>query len=118
MPKVRVSDSAHKEIDLLRGNKTQKDFIDMLINRYKKYDTLKKKLHQKDLEIERLRGQKPATPYKSRSYTDSCKPVACLRNLRIFPTNRQVACHEHCKFKYPVEYRACQETKAERSIQT
>lgn len=56
MPKVRVSDSAHKEIDLLRGNKTQKDFIDMLINRYKQYDTLKKKLHEKDVEIETLKN--------------------------------------------------------------
>lgn len=60
MPKVRISDNAHKQIDLLRGNKTQKDFIDTLIRRYNQAQTLKKNLHEKELEVERLRCEKPS----------------------------------------------------------
>ena len=60
MPKVRVSDSAHKEIDLLRGNKTQKEFIDTLIKTYKQYDVIKKEKHQLKLEVAKLRSEKAA----------------------------------------------------------
>lgn len=125
--KVRVANSALKEIDLLRGNKTQKEFINVLIKTYKQHDVLRKKLHEKDVEIAKLRSEKAAEVSKGqKAYTSLRKPklplpqppqtpIPCLRNIRIFASDQRL-CHEVCKLKHPVEYRACQETKAERSM--
>ena len=41
-------------------------------------------------------------------------PLACLRRLRIYPTNRQIACEQVCKLHHIAEYRACRELRSER----
>jgi len=38
-------------------------------------------------------------------------PTKCLRNITIYPSNRQITCEENCKLKYPEKYRACMFSK-------
>lgn len=70
MAKVRVSDSDHKEINILRRNKTQEDFIHILLSSYKQHDVLRKEKHELEAKIEKLRSEKPTEADKT-----SCRSV-------------------------------------------
>ena len=62
-----------------------------------------------------LEGVRLPSSSLSDSTTDPSKPIQCLRRLRIFHSNRQIACETNCKLNHPNEYRACREIRSEQT---